>query len=96
MARSGAVARSGATDVDAAVAAARGAFRDWGGISGVERGRLLFRMAPGGPVPTGCDFRAYTLREPLGVCAEVVPWNGPLQICAHSCAAGEHRCPEVR
>jgi len=41
------VARSGADDVDAAVAAAREAFPAWAGLSGLERGRLLERVAQG-------------------------------------------------
>lgn len=26
----------------------------------------------------GMDFHAYTLQEPIGVAALIVPWNGPL------------------
>jgi len=41
------VAASDADDVDAAVAAARDAFPAWAALSGVERGRLLERVAQG-------------------------------------------------
>ena len=32
---------------------------------------------------TGLDF---TLREPIGVCALIVPWNGPIAIAAKKAA----------
>ena len=28
------------------------------------------------------DFHAYTLREPVGVCGQIVPWNFPLLMAA--------------
>lgn len=28
--------------------------------------------------PTGGDLLNYTLRQPVGVCGQIVPWNGPL------------------
>ena len=34
----------------------------------------------GTTIPLGDDFVDYTLREPLGVSAQIVPWNYPLQI----------------
>ncbi|MGH3411529.1 MAG: aldehyde dehydrogenase family protein, partial [Marmoricola sp.] len=39
------VAEAGAADVDAAVGAARRAFRSWSRMSGAERGKYLFRIA---------------------------------------------------
>ncbi|GAA4549245.1 aldehyde dehydrogenase family protein [Pseudonocardia xishanensis] len=32
--------------------------------------------------PEGAQFHAYTLREPLGVCGQIVPWNFPLLMAA--------------
>jgi acyl-CoA reductase-like NAD-dependent aldehyde dehydrogenase len=34
----------------------------------------------GTTIPLGEDFIDYTLREPLGVSAQIVPWNYPMQI----------------
>ncbi|MGH7915056.1 MAG: aldehyde dehydrogenase family protein, partial [Candidatus Binataceae bacterium] len=28
--------------------------------------------------PSGPEFFNYTLREPIGVCGQIIPWNGPL------------------
>jgi aldehyde dehydrogenase (NAD+) len=32
----------------------------------------------GQTIPTGGDFFTYTLREPHGVCGQIIPWNFPL------------------
>lgn len=40
----------------------------------------------GTSIPLGPDFVDYTLREPHGLCAQVIPWNYPLQVMAR-CAA---------
>ena len=32
--------------------------------------------------PEGAQFHAYTLREPVGVCGQIVPWNFPLLMAA--------------
>ncbi|HEY6887122.1 MAG TPA: aldehyde dehydrogenase family protein [Solirubrobacter sp.] len=40
----------------------------------------------GRQIPLGPDIVDYTVREPWGVCAQIVPWNYPLQITAR-CAA---------
>ncbi|HYM20445.1 MAG TPA: aldehyde dehydrogenase family protein [Candidatus Kapabacteria bacterium] len=32
------------------------------------------------PVSKGGDAFAYTLREPIGVCGQIIPWNFPLQM----------------
>jgi acyl-CoA reductase-like NAD-dependent aldehyde dehydrogenase len=32
------------------------------------------------PVSRGGDAFAYTLREPIGVCGQIIPWNFPLQM----------------
>ena len=34
------------------------------------------------PVSKGGDAFAYTLREPIGVCGQIIPWNFPLQMLA--------------
>lgn len=40
----------------------------------------------GTTIPLGPDFIDYTVREPHGVCAQIIPWNYPLQVAAR-CAA---------
>lgn len=40
----------------------------------------------GRQIPLGPDLLDYTLREPWGVCAQIIPWNYPLQVTAR-CAA---------
>jgi aldehyde dehydrogenase (NAD+)/betaine-aldehyde dehydrogenase len=36
----------------------------------------------GRTIPLGPGFHDYTVREPWGVCAQVIPWNYPLQVTA--------------
>ncbi|KAK4137402.1 aldehyde dehydrogenase [Trichocladium antarcticum] len=120
-----------AEDVDAAVAAARKAFKDssWKSLSGTERGALMTRLADlvaenaetlatiecldngkpyaialaenvpdvvgvlkyyagyadknfGQVIDVGPDKLAYTVKEPLGVCGQIIPWNYPLDMAA--------------
>ncbi|MDA0185104.1 aldehyde dehydrogenase family protein [Solirubrobacter phytolaccae] len=40
----------------------------------------------GRQIPLGPDAIDYTVREPWGVCAQIIPWNYPLQVAAR-CAA---------
>jgi len=40
----------------------------------------------GESIPLRADYLDYTIREPLGVTAHVVPWNYPLQIASRSVA----------
>jgi aldehyde dehydrogenase (NAD+)/betaine-aldehyde dehydrogenase len=40
----------------------------------------------GRTIPLGPGYHDYTVREPWGVCAQVIPWNYPLQVTAR-CAA---------
>ncbi len=40
----------------------------------------------GRSIPLGGEFVDYTVREPWGVCAQIIPWNYPLQVTAR-CAA---------
>jgi acyl-CoA reductase-like NAD-dependent aldehyde dehydrogenase len=121
------VARAGRADVDAAVAAARGAFEGaWAKTSPAKRSRALNRLAQlldertdelatlesrnnGKPkwqaaaeIKTGVatlelfagaaqhlygrshvvnpSVVTYSLREPVGVCAAIIPWNYPLMM----------------
>jgi aldehyde dehydrogenase (NAD+) len=41
----------------------------------------------GSTIPLGTGFLDYTVREPLGVSAHIVPWNYPLQILGRGVAA---------
>ena len=118
------------SDVDAAVAAARGALdRSWGRISARDRGKLLWKLGEklleradeiaaletlhngkpifesrnieipasaecfqyyagwadkihGETIPVRGNYLSYTLREPVGVVAAIVPWNFPLLLTA--------------
>jgi aldehyde dehydrogenase (NAD+) len=124
------VHEAGPEDVDAAVAAARGAFRDtaWRRMHPSARERLLLQVADGldewrkeigaveclnngktlregvgdvqpaadifryyagwarhvqgETIPVDGDDFVYTLREPVGVCGQIVPWNYPLLMAA--------------
>jgi acyl-CoA reductase-like NAD-dependent aldehyde dehydrogenase len=124
------VASAEQADVDAAVDAARAAFKGpWGKLSARERGRLISRLADrlmeradevarletlhngkpifesrqieipaaaecfeyyagwadkvmGETIPVKGNYFTYTLREPLGVVAAIVPWNFPLLLAA--------------
>jgi acyl-CoA reductase-like NAD-dependent aldehyde dehydrogenase len=64
-------------DCQAEVAAAARYFRFYGAAVNHMTGQTI-------PVSnTGLDF---TLREPIGVCALIVPWNGPIAIAAKKAA----------
>jgi aldehyde dehydrogenase (NAD+) len=115
------IAEAGATDVNAAVDAARRAFKSWSGLTGRERGKYLYRIARllqekarelavletldgGKPIKESRDFDlpqvaahffyyagwadklqyAFPGRTaaPLGVCAQIIPWNFPLLMAA--------------
>ncbi|WP_455357002.1 aldehyde dehydrogenase family protein [Streptomyces sp. SYSU K217416] len=39
-------------------------------------------MTPSVPYMPGKEFHAYTLREPVGVVGQIIPWNGPLLMAA--------------
>jgi betaine-aldehyde dehydrogenase len=64
-------------DCRAEVGAAARYFRFYAGLAPMATGQTIPVNAP------GLDF---TLREPIGVCALVVPWNGPLAIAAKKAA----------
>jgi acyl-CoA reductase-like NAD-dependent aldehyde dehydrogenase len=40
----------------------------------------------GQTIPLGSDYLDYTIREPMGVTAHVIPWNFPIQMTARSLA----------
>ncbi|MDA0169721.1 aldehyde dehydrogenase family protein [Solirubrobacter taibaiensis] len=48
-------------------------FRYFGGVAGEQKGETL---------PLGEDLLSYTVREPLGVVAGIVPWNAPVMLAA--------------
>jgi phenylacetaldehyde dehydrogenase len=59
----------------------------WRGVGSVAFAVELLRYYAGWPSkimgttnPTGSSTFIYTLREPLGVCAQITPWNAPLVI----------------
>ncbi|MDV7142488.1 aldehyde dehydrogenase family protein [Tropicimonas sp. TH_r6] len=130
----GTIARGGAGEIDAAVAAARAALDGpWGRATAVERGRVLVRIGQlvqeriedlarleahdvgkpltqarndaialarymefyggaadklmGETIPYLDGYTVYTLREPLGVTAHIIPWNYPMQIIGRSVGA---------
>ncbi len=127
----GRIARGGAADVDAAVAAAERALAGpWGKLTAAERGRLMLKLSHliiaraddlariealdvgkplkqakadalamarymefyggaadkimGETIPYLDGYTVYTLREPHGVTAHIVPWNYPMQIGGRS------------
>ncbi|MGA8783194.1 MAG: aldehyde dehydrogenase family protein, partial [Terracidiphilus sp.] len=50
-------------------------FRYMGGWATKISGKTL-------PLSAGHDFHSYTLREPIGVVAQIIPWNFPLLMAA--------------
>jgi len=129
----GAVADAGAADVDAAVAAAKTAFKEWRKVAPLERAKMLKRIAEvlrahaqelamidaadgGNPVkemvsdamvaaaqteffaglvtemkgtsiPMGPDVVNFSVREPRGVVARIIPFNHPFMFCGGKSAA---------
>lgn len=55
------------------VAAAVGIFEYFAGVATEQKGETL---------PLGAGLLSYTVREPLGVVAGIVPWNAPVQLAA--------------
>ncbi len=64
-------------DCRAEVAAAARYFRFYAGI---------VPLMTGNTIPVNASGLDFTLREPIGVCALIVPWNGPLAIAAKKAA----------
>ena len=129
----GRVADAGAADVDAAVAAAKAAFRQWRNVLPLERAKLLRRIAEvlrnhaqelamidaadcgnpvaemvsdamvaaaqteffaglvtemkGASVPMGPGVVNFSVREPRGVVARIIPFNHPFMFCMGKSAA---------
>lgn len=55
------------------------AFRYFGGWIGKIHGQT-------GEIGAGDAFHGYTLKEPVGVAALIVPWNGPFMLACHKLA----------
>lgn len=55
------------------------AFRYFAGWLGKIHGQT-------GEIAAGDAFHAYTLKEPMGVAALIVPWNGPFMLACHKVA----------
>ena len=129
----GKVADAGAADVDAAVAAAKAAFKEWRNVLPLERAKMLRRIAEvlrahaqelamidaadcgnpvpemvsdamvaaaqieffaglvtemkGSSIPMGPDVVNFSVREPRGVVARIIPFNHPFMFCAGKSAA---------
>src|SRR3954466_4177574 len=129
----GKVADAGRADVDAAVAAARTAFKEWRNVAPLERAKLLRRIAEvlrkhaqelamidaadcgnpvaemvsdalvaaaqteffaglvtemkGSSVPMGPGVVNFSVREPRGVVARIIPFNHPFMFCMGKSAA---------
>ena len=129
----GAVADGGTADVDAAVAAARAAFKEWRDVLPLERAKMLRRIAEvlrahaqelamidaadggnpvsemvsdamvaaaqteffaglvtemkGASVPMGPNVVNFSVREPRGVVARIIPFNHPFMFCGGKSAA---------
>ena len=67
------VAEAEVVDVDRAVAADM--FRYMGGWATKIRGSTISLSLPG-------EYHSYTLREPVGVVGQIIPWNFPLLMAA--------------
>jgi aldehyde dehydrogenase (NAD+)/betaine-aldehyde dehydrogenase len=63
------------SDATAQAGAAARYFRYYGGLADKLEGRTI---------PLGLDYVDYTVLEPFGVSAQVVPWNFPLQLAVRS------------
>jgi phenylacetaldehyde dehydrogenase len=76
------VAEGDTADVDLAVAAARKAFETgpWPEMSPAQRGYLLWKLSDliAAHLEELAELLAYTLREPVGVVGQIIPWNFPL------------------
>lgn len=127
------VADADASDVDAAVAAARRGFEEWRAVPPLERGKILKGMAEvlrkngrelamldaadggnpftemqgdvmiaaaqmeffaglvtemkGNSIPMGPNAVNFSIREPHGVVARIIPFNHPFMFCAGKSAA---------
>jgi acyl-CoA reductase-like NAD-dependent aldehyde dehydrogenase len=64
-----------AEDIDRAVRAARMAFDSgpWRRMTASERGKVIWKIGD-----LILENHAYTLKEPIGVVGQIIPWNFPL------------------
>jgi betaine-aldehyde dehydrogenase len=129
----GRIAEASSEDVDAAVTAARAAFKEWRRVAPLERARILRRIAEivrqhagelamldaadggnpvremtsdalvgaaqldffaglvtemkGASIPMGPDVVNFSVREPLGVVARIIPFNHAVMFCIGKTAA---------
>jgi acyl-CoA reductase-like NAD-dependent aldehyde dehydrogenase len=69
------VTSAGPEDVDRAVRAARTAFDSgpWRRMTASERGKVIWKIGD-----LILENHAYTLKEPIGVVGQIIPWNFPL------------------
>lgn len=44
--------------------------------------KQLFQNVPGKTIPLDGDYFSYTRHEPVGVCAQIIPWNFPILMMA--------------
>ncbi|MGW0828444.1 aldehyde dehydrogenase family protein [Streptomyces sp. NPDC002845] len=58
-------------------------FHYYAGRATKVEGRTIPVLVPWVP---GAEWHAYTLREPVGVCAQIIPWNFPLLMAAFKVA----------
>src|SRR6478736_607415 len=85
---------SGAEDVDRAMQAAAGAFETWRDATPADRQKALLKLADAvearadasrllegrGAGEYLAEHTSYVRREPIGVVAQVTPWNYPLMM----------------
>ena len=67
----------------------------WEALGEVREGARYFEYyggqaetLEGRSVPLGENYLDFTMREPYGVSAQIIPWNFPIQIASRSLAAG--------
>jgi acyl-CoA reductase-like NAD-dependent aldehyde dehydrogenase len=48
------------------------------------------------PYMPGANFHSYTLREPIGVVGQIIPWNFPLLMAAWKLGPTLNRCGRPR
>src|SRR6266446_5015256 len=99
----GKVVDGSAADAEAAIAAAKAAFREWRRVLPLERAKML-RAAQAGAsqldfyaglvtemkgasIPMGPDAVNFSVREPFGVVARIIPFNHPFMFVAGKSAA---------
>src|SRR5215813_10735933 len=90
-------------DAEAAIAAAKAAFRDWRRVPPLERAKMLrdagmgaaqldfyaglVTEMKGASIPMGPDAVNFSVREPFGVVGRIIPFNHPFMFVAGKSAA---------